>query len=169
MIQRLIPAMMAGAALFASGLACELPPSGTVAIQTVAEGVEHPDTKYLTLTAESKTEFRGISQSIARNPRGFRGTTHEIWIVPIVDPGAPMGDEVMAWVTLLGSQDEGADPSDWFAILNHEFDGKTHTLKVIGTPTRSETSGWVKAIHDAEAKHGLRSHPDAPIFFFPIP
>ena len=169
MTPRLIPAMIAGAALLASGLACVLPPSGTVAIQTVAEGVQHPDTKYLTLTAESKTEFRGISQSIGRNPRGYSGTTFEIWVVPIVDPGAPMGPEVMAWVTLLGSQDEGADPTEWFTLLHQEFDGKTHTLKVISTPTRGENSEWIKAIRDAEAKHNLRSHPDAPVFFFPAP
>ena len=154
--------------------ACSLPSLAPVALDRVADAPLHPQAKSLTLTAQSVREVRGVGQWSIRHSRAV-GTndvnTHEMWVVPLVDPGAEIDGPVAAWVTSPENHPAGASPEDWFARLAAELDGKTVTLKVAvrASEARENGSGWGLALADAESRLGVQSNPSAPVLFFPSP
>lgn len=152
-------------------MACEAAPT---ALRTVADAPQATDARAMTLTAESVGDQRGIAEHVSRHPRAV-GTPEpqrqEIWVLPLTDPGQPLGAEVSAWVTHPGFKGAGESPEAWRAELAAGLDGRRVTLKVaVRQGDRNfADSGWGRAIADAEAKHGLRSRPRAPVLFFPAP
>lgn len=154
--------------------ACALPSLRPVELARVADAPQATSARAMTLTAQSVREVRGVGQLKTRHPRAVgvkEPIVHEMWVVPLVDPGEPLGPQVAAWVTPLDLRADGESPDAWFARLASELDGKRVTLKVASraAEARKSESGWGKAITDAEARFGVQSHPEAPVLFFPSP
>ncbi len=155
--------------LILTALAACKPAPAELATLADASGATSADA--MTLTAESVGEKRGIAEHVARHPRGGGPIRSEIWVLPLTDPGQPLGAEVSAWVTHPGFKDAGESPDAWRAELAAGLDGRRVTLKVaVRQGDRNfADSGWGRAIADAEAKHGLKSRSQAPVLFFPSP
>lgn len=155
--------------------ACALPSLRPVELARVADAPQATSARAMTLTAQSVREVRGVGTWVTRAQRSGGGAddvaTHEMWVVPLVDPGEALGQQVAAWVTPSEHLAGGASPEAWFARLASELDGQRLTLKVASraAEARKSESGWGKAITDAEARFGVQSHPDAPVLFFPSP
>jgi len=152
--------------------ACNRSNRGRVVLQKVDEAVAHPKAKFFTLRGQSIPDRRGIGSWEFRHPRSVGTndlTGHEMWVVPVVDPGGELGDEVFVWLTPPGHIKAGDSPNAWVERLQKEFDGKELTLKVVARVANAPNSGWAKAIADVQNRHGLRSNPHAPILLFPSP
>lgn len=160
--------------LAALAAACGHPAGPSVALAHVADAPQETTAKALTLTARSVRDVRGVGRWSTRNPRSVgvkEASIHEMWVVPLIDPGAALGTQVYAWVTPSAPIADGATPDAWFAQLASELDDHTLTLKVAtrASEARRTDSGWGKALADAETRLGVASHPDAPVLFFPSP
>lgn len=160
------------AALLAAG--CSLPSLAPVPIASVADAPAHPEARSFSLTAQSVPSVRGVGTWSIRHSRSV-GTndlnSFEVWVVPLVDPGAALNGPVTAWVTPPENQPAGTSAEPWLAELAAGLDGKPVTLKVAAraADARKRDASWGKAIADAETRLGVQSHPDAPILFFPSP
>lgn len=145
-----------------------------VVLQRVSDAPAHTTAQSFTLTARSVREVRGVGSWTTRHERSV-GTgevgTHEMWVVPLVDPGSPLGGEVFAWVTPSSPIQGGQSPEAWFAQLASELDDHTVTVKVAARAAwaKANNAGWGRAIADAEARYHLTSDPNAPVLFFPPP
>ena len=142
-------------------------------IDRIEQAITIPEGHEAAFTAQHLPAFRGTRhRTIHPKPSATGGPNHrETWVVPLVDPGASIGSDgvVHAWLKHPRTVDRGTSPNRWLQELEERFDGKPQVLKVVlkaGT-RESRKDSFLLAITDAEDRHGLTSHPDAPVFIFP--
>ena len=149
-------------------LGCSSPEA--VVLQKLSDQLKYPKAKHFTLSADVHPAKRGESTLKGlRHPRAVGtpddGVQRHTWVLPLTDPGAPLGAEVQAWVT----------PSKW--IEKNEVDDWAHAVEVALTqgpvtwPVRARagvppSSASTRAVEAAERLHGLSSAEGAPIFSF---
>lgn len=141
-------------------------------LTSVSEASAATSATRFSFTAEAKTEWLGRhTWSGVRHPRGVgrdeaAAHEHAMWVVPVFDPGAEPSSEVHLWLTYSGKASGDESPDAWIAEIKERFDGQKQTLSVRGRASDAG-AGWVEAIKDAEAAHGLQSHAQAPVVPWP--
>ena len=151
-------------------LACDRNPA-PVELGSVAEAPARSEAKRLSFPGSARVELVGETRwRNAPTGRGSAspagGSNMAMFVIPVVADGWTSADPVPAWLT---SSEAIVDPGPWLAeVAAHSgpFVGKV--VDVAGRePGMRTTSGWQKAIGDAEAKHGITSDPKAPIVSWP--
>lgn len=151
---------------------CSLPALGSVQLERIEDAVDHPKASTLAFLAESRPDVRGVFISTLRHPAAVGASEPsrtEVWVVPLQSPGQPHSEEILAWVGMRDPVAAGTGPEAWLKRLAAELDGRPMTLKVGARAGQAgdRVGTWREAITDAELRHGVRSHPDAPVFSFP--
>ena len=141
-------------------------------IDRVAQAIPIPEHDAVALTAGAAPEFLAVYHRTLESKPGFSGGPHlsENGGVPLVDPNGAMEADgrVVAWLLAPRSSRRGTSPKRWLDDLAERFDGKPQVLNVIlkaGT-REARRESLLAAITDADDRHGVTSHPDAPVFGF---
>lgn len=147
------------------------PRSAYTVLGSVREAVEHPDAERIAFTGEVQAALLGRHTWRERGgstyaPRAGEPDPNAMWVVPVADPGQPLGPEVTLWLTPSAHVRGDDDPGPWLERVRAEVDGQAVRTRIRGR-ARDQGAGWASAIADAEARHGLRSHPDAAVAIWP--
>ena len=145
----------------------------------VADAPKHHEAKRFVVTSgELRRDLQGIHRwrSVNTNGRGGNrapGPQHEMLVYPIVPEGWTKEDPVPLWVTLSNQtrkQEGGANAwlDDVEAALKSPLRGKVMDY-ADREPGFRATSGWQKAVDEAQERHGIVSDPHAPILMWPDP
>lgn len=127
-------------------------------LQTVTDA-PNSGAQELTFSAVIQPDFSGRIDD--RMDYSSREKTLTFMVYPLMGEGDELpGTEVPAWL-LWGNLGRDAELRPFLAKAIQTFDGQ-HVVR-LNTMGRSPGAGWFDAIRDAEKRHGLRSHPDAPV------
>ncbi|MEZ4318767.1 MAG: hypothetical protein R3F61_14735 [Myxococcota bacterium] len=127
-----------------------------VPLGSVTEVVRHPEAERFALTAES------VQGSVGTAVIAGPGDGQVIWVVPVSDVREPLQAPVNVWLTPSEPYPAGTDPEVWLSRLRDRFDDVSSTRVVAGRVDGSDAP-ISRAVRDAEARHGLRSAPNAPV------
>ncbi len=153
----------------------EVPPQK---IDSVKDAVNYPHAESFTFTGIAETKHLGIytwRNRVYRGPFGSDGKPDPfaMWVVPVVDRSVRGSDVVYMWATLVvsGANNRNDDKvlDEWLDTLRSSFSDKEVEGRVMVRAGDERGSGWEKAIRNAELKHGLKSHPLAPVVAWPSP
>ncbi len=151
----------------------EVPPQK---IDSVRDAVNYPHAESFTFTGIAETEHLGIytwRNPAYKRPFGSDGKPDPfaMWVVPVVDRPVRGSGVVYMWATLVvsGANNRNDDKilDEWLDTLRSSFNGKEVKARVMVRSGDERGSGWEKAIRNAELKHGLKSHPLAPVVAWP--
>lgn len=161
--------IFAGLTLLVAALACA---GGgrpdPVELRSIAEAVEHPDAEYLAFTARHSVEHMGSHEAKVYGSRRTSGTgrgrVSRTWIVPLVEADGTGHDPVVAWVHW--NEPDGGSPEEGLRRLREEVDGKRVAMLAVyrAEEALKKRPAWGHALADALERHGLETHPQAPLF-----
>ena len=167
--------LLVGCALLVCG-GCDFPKKASepVSIGSVAEAPKHYEETRLQFSGTPKPEFIGVTSwrppKTGRSPGSATNRPKFMYVVPVVPEGWTKDQPVPLWLT--SSEELREDPSPWTgklpALASAPIAGKVMDY-ADREPGMRTTSGWQKAVVDAEQKHGIESDPHAPIVMWPDP
>jgi hypothetical protein len=162
-------------ALVGPPTACGLGPEPTpVELASVAEAPAHFEAERLSFSGTAKPELFGRNDWINTSSAEMGNSVsskHSMFVVPVVPEGWTPADPVPLWITRPGIRAD--DPGPWL-VETERVATERVTGRVVDFAKRDPSSGlgrkqsgWQKAIRAAEAEHGIRSDPHAPIVTWP--
>lgn len=157
---------------------CRITEAPPQKVGSVKDAVNYRHAESFLFTGIAETEHLGIytwRNPAFKRPFGSDGEPDPfaIWVVPVVDQSVSGSGIVYLWATLVmpgaNNRNDEKIRGEWLDTLRSSLNGKEVEARVMVRAGDERGSGWEKAIRNAELKHGLKSHPLAPVVAWPPP
>jgi hypothetical protein len=167
----LAAALLTASSLFATGCKRE---REVVDLATVADAIHHEDARTLRFRGKPLLDKAGIAT--LRPVSASRGAApmkpRYRFVIPVVPEGWKAGEPVPLWIS--PARDLDAPDLALLAARIQEVESNGIEGSVVDHAGREPAGGlgrgesaWQEAIRDAAARHGVASHPSAPVVLWP--
>ena len=147
--------------------ACKQPTKpAPIAIDSISDLHQHPNGKMFEFTGKAVTTLLGANEFSVHNHRRQQPTSMT-WVVPVIDSDGVVDDVIHMWISPGYTTPGQHDPSQWFELIEREFNEKKQQLTVRSRYGERPNAGWEMAIRNAEKTHNVQSHSNAAIILWP--